>query len=1179
MSLRRLTRLAVLLIAPAVCAEQLPLRSYTSADGLRNDRVHSILRDSHGFLWFATSDGLSRFDGARFVPFGREQGLPATSINQILENRDGTFWVATNGDGIVLFTLETAVVRATPASAAARFRHYDVARESPTNRVNTIYRDRAGVLWLGTDGGLFRAEQEADGLRIRREELGIRGYPDLTVLVSSFAEDRDGNLWIGTRFGLIRREPDGRRTRFTIQPRLDLDVVSSILLDHDGRLWVGHQAGLLVWRPPPLPKQSERTASDRYSEAEATDSLRIVATEPPPARLQLPERPGEAQFFALSAGAIRHGVSVLAALDDGRIWIGTQNGGVFELNGTSIQPISPDPRLRRYGISAIAQDPGGSVWLGTVDQGALRLATRGVLRYGVEDGLGAGIRSMFSDRSGEVVVASGDARISRFDGKRFVGTDLKLVRDSGGGVWSSGRPVLQDHLGEWWIGTRNGLYRLPRTDHAEQLGAARAHRYTRAEGFPEEYVTRLFEDSRGDVWVGTFNPAHEVLTRWERATGRFHRYSDADGLVAFNAPLPIVEDHAGDVWIGFREGGLARWHAGRFQWFGAEAGLPMHGVRECFVDHAGRIWCSITEAGLLRIDAGDGPQPRFRFYTTRDGLSSNNIDGINEDSLGHIYAASSLGVDRLDVQTGERARYSTSDGLAPGTASQIYRDPQGDLWLVMFGGLTRLRPSVRPEVRPSAPRITGLWVGGVNYQLPADGVANLELGDLPPQDNAVEIEYSPLNFATSQTDCCRHRLEGAEREWSGPSGLPTVNYAALAPGRYRFLVAAETGAPASVSFRVLPPVWRRWWFLAAIASVLLVAMAAFARSRVARLRVLRESESRFRTLAETASDAVLTIDETGVIVYANPAAEHVFGYAPGELVGRELVQLMPERMRPAHQAGFARYRHTGERRISWQAIELPGLHRDGQEMPLELSFGEFTRDGRRYFTGIARDISERKRAEEALHRSREERLAELERVRRRIATDLHDDVGSSLTQISVLSEVAQQQAGSHDTPINSSLSLIAATSRELVDSMSDIVWAITPQRDHLSDLTHRMRRFASDSFTARNITFDLRLPASEHDRKLEGNLRRELFLIFKEAVNNTVKHSGCSEAAIRLAIHDGTLQLELRDNGKGFDPALPVDGHGLSSLRTRAAALGGTLAIVSAPGAGTAITLDVPIPT
>ena len=158
---------------------------------------------------------------------------------------------------------------------------------------------------------------------------------------------------------------------------------------------------------------------------------------------------------------------------------------------------------------------------------------------------------------------------------------------------------------------------------------------------------------------------------------------------------------------------------------------------------------------------------------------------------------------------------------------------------------------------------------------------------------------------------------------------------------------------------------------------------------------------------------------------------------------------------------------------------MPGLHKDGSEIPLELSFGEFTRNGQRYFTGIARDETERKRAEEELRRTREARAIELERVRKRIASDLHDDIGSSLTQISLLSEVINQRISGSDGAVAQPLAQIANSSRELVDAMSDIVWAINPQKDHLSDLTQRMRTLTSEVSTACDI--NVRFSAPEID--------------------------------------------------------------------------------------------------
>lgn len=129
---------------------------------------------------------------------------------------------------------------------------------------------------------------------------------------------------------------------------------------------------------------------------------------------------------------------------------------------------------------------------------------------------------------------------------------------------------------------------------------------------------------------------------------------------------------------------------------------------------------------------------------------------------------------------------------------------------------------------------------------------------------------------------------------------------------------------------------------------------------------LRDSEERYRVVAETASDAIVVIDEAGRISFANEAAGRTFGYAPREMLGESLTMLMPERLREPHQRALQSYVRTGERRLDWRSIQLPGLHRSGREISLELAFGEFVREGEKFFTGFVRDITERQRAEEAL---------------------------------------------------------------------------------------------------------------------------------------------------------------------------------------------------------------------
>jgi PAS domain S-box-containing protein len=134
-----------------------------------------------------------------------------------------------------------------------------------------------------------------------------------------------------------------------------------------------------------------------------------------------------------------------------------------------------------------------------------------------------------------------------------------------------------------------------------------------------------------------------------------------------------------------------------------------------------------------------------------------------------------------------------------------------------------------------------------------------------------------------------------------------------------------------------------------------------------------ENESRFEILAETATDGIFSIDDQSTIRYANPAAGRLFGYEPDEMLGNTLTSLMPERLRQIHLTSVRRYLSTGQRHVGWRAVELIGLHKSGREFPIEVSFGEAIHNGRHFFTGIVRDVTDRKRSEEAL-RTSEQRL-------------------------------------------------------------------------------------------------------------------------------------------------------------------------------------------------------------
>ncbi len=189
----------------------------------------------------------------------------------------------------------------------------------------------------------------------------------------------------------------------------------------------------------------------------------------------------------------------------------------------------------------------------------------------------------------------------------------------------------------------------------------------------------------------------------------------------------------------------------------------------------------------------------------------------------------------------------------------------------------------------------------------------------------------------------------------------------------------------------------------------------------------------------------------------------------------------------------------------------------------------------------------------------------LQRVRRRLTADLHDDIGANLSQLAILSEVLQRQVGTTDTALTHSLATLAETARETSSALNDIVWAMNPQQDTLGNLLRRMRRFASDMLPAAGLEFSFCAPQRRGELRLSAQLRRQVFLIFKEGLNNLARHSGGSSAVIELQIEGPYLTLRISDNGKGFDCAQVSEGNGLESLSRRAQSLGAEFQIHSSP--------------
>jgi ligand-binding sensor domain-containing protein len=210
-----------------------------------------IVRDSRGFLWFCTVEGLSRFDGAEFTSYGREQGLASPFVNDLLEVGLGEYWLATYGGGVVRFSLRKDASPAVDGHLRSRFKVYPIGDGPAVNRVRVLCRDRAGRIWVGTEGGLFLLEEGNGVVQFRSIELGLASQPNHPVQVWALLEDREGSLWIGTSAGLVRRMPTGEVSQCRGMSLPGDGLVRSLLQDREGRIWLSQQAVLTVFKPQP----------------------------------------------------------------------------------------------------------------------------------------------------------------------------------------------------------------------------------------------------------------------------------------------------------------------------------------------------------------------------------------------------------------------------------------------------------------------------------------------------------------------------------------------------------------------------------------------------------------------------------------------------------------------------------------------------------------------------------------------------------------------------------------------------------------------------------------------------------------------------------------------------------------------------------------------------------------
>ena len=966
------------------------------------------------------------------------------------------------------------------------------------------------------------------------------GLPDNSV--SGVAQAADGYLWVATLGGLMRFNGE-KFEEFSILriPGVPNRVIRNLFQDRRGRLWLAMDRGPVVC----VDKNAARVlvAPDGLQDsrviamAEDRDgSIWLVGGN---AIYRISGRDEKLSRFEARAGLPPGGNCWVATDDRGVVWFacGSQVG-VFR-DGQWLTQLTLDREPLRLCAAS-----GGGVWICTAAQ-VFKFREGGQLEERGKFPVRVEVSAMLEDRTGALWAGTTAEGLFRLENSAMVH------------VSTSHREITcltEDSEGNLWIGTTGGGLNLLRSRAMDLVDAK--------SGLPSESIRSICRDAHGWFWAA-MNNGTLVRGRGDQ----WRALSAADGWPGGNAEC-VAAARDGGVWIGTRDRGLQWLRDGRCEewwedgdstashvrslllatngdlWVASDApyrialfrdgkfqklNLPeeVHSIRALTEGTDGTIWAGTADGQIFRLN-GTNAMTETAVRETRL-LSVRSLHATADGSLWIGYAGWGLG----RLWNGHYARITTQAGLYDDYVSQILADDRGDLWLTSNHGLFRVnRRELMAVTEGNAERVRSTVYGR------SDG--------LPV--------FQPA-FENNPTVC-----RGADGQlfFATRNGLLRVR-----PDRLR-----ENPRP--------PPVW-------------LEAVAVDGK-----IAALRDSQSPLRSMAE---NRLPDLREPGAPLKLPPGHRKLeFGFAAPSFVSPENVRFryrLKNFDRDWVDAGTQRTATYPRLSAGDYLFEVQACHAAGTWNPegfrLRLAVAPFYWQTWWFrlgvlaaFTisviGLARYFSFQKLQRQLV---RLEQQATLQKERTRIARDMHDEVGTKLSRLSLLSEMAGQQP-EMPAAARGDVAEISETARDTIRSFEQIVWAVNPRNDTLANLAHYLCRFAEELFDGTPIRCEFHLPEKIPDRLLSTETRHHVFLAAKEALNNALKHAHAKRIRVRFALTADGFEIGIEDDGRGFagdaPPARAGAGNGLENMQARMKAVGGRFEIESRPGAGTRVIFQVPLP-
>lgn len=1106
-------------------------------------------------MWIGTRHGLNQFNGHAFKIFTPAAGNSISNefINSITGEADGTIWVATLNGLNYYKPAENKWNVILPGDINDK-------TDLPNNLVWDIKFGQDGLLWIASD--VF----EFSSYNTKTKKFTYYDWPAFVktlpagasnyTSIQKFIQKSRNEFFLGTTKGLVLLDIDTRQFKL-LGAGYSSSVSGLVYNAASGKMYMSVEEGKCF-----MYDEKEKSYHEIFPAAEPYPSEAFTMNRQN--ELCLPSANGlykisgesvkwSSHIAGFSESLLPGAVRSVYKDDMGLRWVGTTNGvAIYDRNGsagfTPLLPVSEKAANNKMG-GVCFDESSDSYFVCSLDPAAVFIvpADGGNIRKITTDANGkpfSNCNYISVDKENNCWLLT-DKNVYRLDRAQQQFVSFPTPNNNANVGF---RAFTLDDKGDYWFGTTvDGLYHF----------RAREKRYDTIPFIFLPYSKKIgslnYDAARKSIWISAFS---SDVIRYDLPTGKMEGYEDRPGLAALNM------------------------------------------VNDIITDRKGRTWMATASAGIFRYEKNN-----WQHYDMKTGLPGNSFTSLCEDGNGNIWLLSEKGIDVIDssgkpIYEGQQFGFSnyTSDTRSPHTL--FYNKVKNEVIAAVGGGLYIIPAGKTQQHRPFNVMVTAIRAGNRDT---AEEKSTYDFSQrLPYHYNLLHFDFAGLYYGVPEDILYEYKLSGYDKHWTRSNNYSAF-YQNLPAGSYFFQVRARyrngqmAGETKGYTFSIEPPFWKTNLFVAAIVLLICAAIGWLIYSLMQKLKAEKTLNSFATSLYgqntiedicwDTARNCVLKLGFTDCVIYWYEEDRKLLvqkaAYGPKNPWQREIYNSMAIPLGKGIVGSVAltgkmelirdtskdtRYIVDDEKRLS--EITVPIFVDEKLFGVIDSEHPQrnfYTRHHARLLRKIASICGER------IARY----LAE-EKLRGKISRDLHDEMGSTLTSINIMSKVAME--GMANTPVKEYLQKIKDNSGRILESIGDMVWVINPANDNFEKLVFRMKEFTGEMLEPLKINYRFREEGILQSIQLNVEQRKEIYMIFKEAVTNAAKYSGTVELLITLREGNGMLSMEITDKGNGFDPHAVMQGNGLKNMKTRAAQIGASLNIESVKGQGTAILFNLSSP-